>query len=157
MVFPALIDDTELLALSLATEALTGIPVGTRDIQRQAASDYIRGRLAPRISAFGNVALTGAQISSDVKEAIAARASFTLLGRRGFNPTAGSDKSVKDRHDAMLQWLTDVWEGRIEILGYPIDRQGPKVGGTGTSSWERWRLCNTCNCNPCNCFSSGLC
>lgn len=136
MPLPALISDVELLALSLASAALNDITQSTRDMHRQTASDVVRGKLAPRVSAAMTETFAP---NGDVKVAIAAVAAYTLLHVRGFNPIAGADKAIEARYNAALQWLEDVRTAKAELVEYAMDRGHPKVGGSGSSSWENWR------------------
>lgn len=131
-----LITDAEMLALALAGEALEGIGSDVRDLHREAASDWVRGRLSPRYSSM----LTTAAVSTECKQHIANRAAFTLLGRRGFNPSKGSEAQIAARMQDTVNWIDDVLHYRAELVdGADLDRGGPLVGGGGTSDWQDWR------------------
>lgn len=131
-----LITDAELLSLSMASDALNQLAQPVRDEHRKAASDRIRSSLAVRVSA---AEADGFAPQRDVKEAVAARAAYTLLARRGYSPEAGVDRTVAARWEDTLVWLEAVRAGKAHVLGYPSDRQGAKVGGTDTSQWQDWR------------------
>lgn len=137
MALPALITDGELLELSFAANALAGVAVDVRDAHRQAASDTVRSKLAPRVSAAVSAGYTP---GSDVKGAVAAIASYTLLAYRGYSPEAGADKSVQARYETALAWLEDVRNCRAEpIEGGAIDRGAPKIASASPPDWLNWR------------------
>lgn len=55
--------------------------------------------------------------STDLQECAASIAAYTLISFRGFGPSQGSDKGVKDRYDAALAWLDLVARG-LRTPGY---------------------------------------
>jgi hypothetical protein len=135
-----LITDEELLALGVAETALNKILEATRDIQREAASDYVRSKLAPRYSVFNDNTLSSVKVSYDVKLAVAAVAAYHLLGRRGFNPSKGSEAQIKARYDVAEEWLEDMRTAKAELVtGGTVNKGGVLVGGTNTGHWENWR------------------
>lgn len=136
MALPSLITDAELLALSLATSALNGIDSTTRNLHRQSASDTARSLLAPRYAVAKTVEFVA---SGEVKGAIAAIATYTLLTHRGINPGAGSDKIVQQRYDAIMAWFEQVRTAKAELSEYALDSGGVLVSGGGPSNWEDWR------------------
>jgi hypothetical protein len=135
-----LLTDVELLALAVASKALNGIDPGERDTHREAASDYIRGQLAPRYSALKDESLTDQDVSFELKQAIASVAAYHLMGRRGFNPTKGSEAQIQARYDVTMKWLEQIKTYKAELVaGGIVDRGGPLVAGTGDSVWTDWR------------------
>ena len=135
-----LITDAQLLALGIAEKALSGITPATRDMHREAASDFVRGKLAPRYSGILATTLAEGDISFETKQAMAVVAAYNLLGHRGFNPSKGSEQQIRDRYDAIMKWLDDIINYRAELVeGATLDRRGPLVGGSTTSNWEGWR------------------
>jgi hypothetical protein len=137
MALPSLITDAELLQLSLAASALNGMASAVRDAHRQTASDTVRSRLAPRISAAVS---EGYAPGSDVKGVVAAFAAYSLLAFRGYNPERGADKAVLARYNDALKWIDDVLACRAEpVEGGAIDRGAPQVSGESPPEWSNWR------------------
>lgn len=135
----ALLTDAELLELCLATTAINGIATATRDAQRVAASDWVRGQVAPRYSQFVSPLLTDTDVHGDVKLAIAGVAAYRLMSHKGYNPTKGSDDTIKAVFDDAREWLRQVRAYETEILGFEPDRGNALVGGTDSGHWENWR------------------
>lgn len=130
-----LITDAELLAMGIASTALASITSGTRDQARAAASDlalsYVAKRYKLPLVSWGN----------DLRRAVAHIAAYDLLCARGFNPAAGSDDSIKQRHDTAVSWLRDVSRGIAELVDCvdstpTLEEQGPLTSTSdGGSQW----------------------
>lgn len=130
-----LITDAELLAMGIATDALSGIASGTRDTARAAASSVVLSFLRKR---FG---LPLVSWSDDVKRATAHIAAWDLLAGRGYNPLTGGDPSIKLRADAAFSWLRDVVDGRVEpedvVDSTPdVDERSPLIASSELSGWD---------------------
>ena len=135
-----LLTDVELLSLGIASKALAGVDVGDRNNHREAASDFVRGRLAPRYSGLADITLGPTDVSFELKNAIASVAAYNLLGFKGFNPNKGSEAQIQARYDAVIKWMDLCLKGEAELIeGGIIDRGGPLVAGTGDSVWSNWR------------------
>jgi phage gp36-like protein len=106
-----LITDAELLAMGIASNALSGIALATRDQSRRSASGVALSHLKKR---YGLPLISW---GDDIRRAVAHIAAYDLLVVRGFNPLAGSDVAVRDRYLEAVQWLRDVAKGLVE----PID------------------------------------
>lgn len=124
--------------MGLTIDALNGIAVATRDQARAAASDealsYIKKRYKLPLVSWGN----------DLKEAVAAIASWKLLKNRGFNPIAGSDDNIVKGHEDAIAWLTKVSKGTVELVDCvdsspELEEQGPLVStSTGGALWPNF-------------------
>ncbi len=106
----ATLDD--LTRLGLGASALTAIDNTTRTAALASRSAYADGFLAKRftlpLSAWGD----------DLREAVVHMASWDLLSRRGFDPTAANDAAVQVNMERAERWLRDVAAGRVEPVGY---------------------------------------
>jgi hypothetical protein len=128
------ITDAELLALSLAADALADILSTTRDTHRAVASAEVRSVIETRFAPDGWTP------DDDVKSAVAAIAAESLLAHRGYNP-GGNGVAVAERAKRARAWLVDVRDGKALPLGWEdlTDRRGPLVAGTDASRWASWR------------------
>lgn len=121
-----LITDVELLALGIAVDALTGIPLATRDLARRSASGLALSRVKKRHG------LPLVEWGDDLRRAVAHIAAYDLLSARGFNPNTGSDIAVRDRYLEALKWLTQVAKGEAELVDLvdttpTVNERGPLV------------------------------
>lgn len=138
-----LITDAELLALGLATEALSGIAETVRDAHRLAASSYVVARLSPRFTVPEDWTP-----GEDTKRAVAALAVESLIGRRGFDPRGGGQADpIGTAARAAREWLRDVLEGRARPTNVDAltELGGPLVAGTDTAAWADWRAGGVCS------------
>lgn len=69
------------------------------------ADSYIRKRYGLPLSSYG----------ADLSAAVYAIATFTLLRRRGFDPTNPADQLVVKGNDDAIAWLRDVAKGLAEL------------------------------------------
>jgi hypothetical protein len=98
----------------------------------------VRGRLAVR---YSDAQAESFVADAAVRDAVAAIAVWTLLGRRGYSPAVGADKSIELRYRAALDWIEQAAGGDALLLTSEIDRRGPLVAGSGESDWHDWRRC----------------
>lgn len=102
--------DAQLLALGLSAQTLSEIDSMVRAQHAAAACARVEGAVAQQwrdVTAWGD----------DCREAAAALASYSLLGRRGFGSGTGADAAVKNRYDAAEAWLALVADGRRDPSG----------------------------------------
>lgn len=101
----------DLTRLGLGGAALASLDSTTRTAALVARSAFADGFLAKRytlpLSAWGE----------DLREAIVHLASWDLLSRRGFDPTAANDAAVQINMERAEAWLTKVARGVIEPQG----------------------------------------
>lgn len=64
---------------------------------------YLAGRFKLPLSVWG----------ADLKMHVCARAAFTILTVRGYNPEDGADKAIEDRSKAAEKWLKGIADGDI--------------------------------------------
>lgn len=135
--------DSELLTYSLAANALRGIPSDERAAHAAAASKVGRGYLAVRFEVPEDWTP-----GADFKEAIAAIAAASLLGRRGYAPSTpgATGDPVRARHDAAIAWFRAITAGETRPANADglTERRGPLVAGTGQSGWSGWRRPRVC-------------
>lgn len=90
------------------------------------ALSYIKKRYALPLMQWGD----------DLRGAVVAIASWTLLCTRGANPANAADVTVKERHDNALAWLRDVAKGLAELVDVVDSSAAPGVAAPLTSSEE---------------------
>lgn len=124
--------EAEYLALELPDDALDGLAAGTVDAAIAWASSQANGYLAKRhtlpLSAWGD----------DIRQQVAALATWQLMRKRGFQPGSGADESVVIAKDDAYRWLRDVANGRAELDGAvdatpTLDEEGP-LASTGNGA-----------------------
>ena len=102
---------TDLTRFGLPAAALTGVADATQDAALEAASDvadsYLRSRYTLPLTGYGD----------DLKRVVCNIAAWDLLSTRGYDPRAGNDEAVRDRHDSAVSWLKDVSAGRAAVSG----------------------------------------
>src|SRR5687768_909498 len=67
---------------------------------------------------------------SDLKDAVAAIATFRLLMKRGFSPEAGDNKTYQDQYKDAVSWLKDVGSGKAT----PVDVVDSSAGGVNSTT-----------------------
>lgn len=104
-------DRTALYRLGLREEAFAGIATAAQDTALEAASDvadsYLRSRYTVPLTGYGD----------DLKGAVCKLAAYELLRARGYDPSAGSDESIKNGRDEAVSWLKDVSAGKAHVSG----------------------------------------
>lgn len=81
------------------------------------ALSYVKKRYAPPLIEWGE----------DLRGAVVAIASWTLLCSRGANPNNAADVSAKERHDSAVLWLRDVARGLAELVDVVDSTTAPGV------------------------------
>lgn len=99
-------DRTDLARLGVAAAALDGIEVEAQEAALDAASavadSYLRQRFTLPLTAWGD----------DLTDAVCAIAAFRAASNVGFNPAAGGNEALKNRHDQAIAWLRDIATGK---------------------------------------------
>jgi phage gp36-like protein len=120
------------LQLEMPDDTFTGLSAGTVDAAIAWASSQANGYLRKRY------ALPLIQWGDDLRQQVAALATWQLLRKRGFQPGSGADDSVVMAKDDALRWLRDISVGHAElddaIDSTPaVDEEGSlsAPGGTG--------------------------
>jgi hypothetical protein len=102
-------DDATYQSLGLPASVLTR--AGELGIDRTrhyvAASRWLDGIIGPRF------ATPLVAWDDDVREAVCARAGWTMLAVVGFNPKSGDDQVVRERYLDAQRWAEDVRDGRL--------------------------------------------
>ncbi len=129
----ALISDTELLLMSLATEALNGIAAGARDNAREAASAVVRSALVKKY-AGAEATFSGMW---EVKDCVAALAAHRLLSFRGVSNRDPTKLIVDERNKLALEWLQAIVDGDRELAGLEPTKGAPLVGRGRAPRWTR--------------------
>lgn len=88
---------------------------------------YIRSRYTPPLTVWG----------SDVKMAVCKIAAYDALSVRGYNPAAGSDPNILERHNAALSWLRGVSRGEIHLEVTPALATASQGSAVVSSSRRR--------------------
>lgn len=103
-----LLTDEQLLLLGVASDALANVPETARDAARSSASAIAASYVAKRYR------LPLVSWDDDIRQAAAWIAQRLLLGRRGFNPSAGNDQAIRQGFDDAIAWLEKVALGEVE-------------------------------------------
>jgi phage gp36-like protein len=100
---------TEFGNLGVAASAFpTSITDTVKTAQIVAASGVVAGYVGKRFT------FPLAQWGDDIRSAVAAIATFTLLKLRGFNPENPADQLVVKAYDDAIAWCRDVAKGLVE-------------------------------------------
>lgn len=117
----------DLKALSLPASALTGITdpeiQKALDTASSLADGYLGSRYALPITAHGE----------DLTRAVCNIAAYDLMTRRGYNPDAGGNDSIRDRYTDALRWLERIAGGLVSPVG--IVDSSPDASGATTGQF----------------------
>lgn len=77
----------------------------------------------------------------DIRSAVAAIATFTLMKLRGFDPSNPADQMVVKAYDDAIAWCRDVAKGLVEPVdiedGTPdLDDAGPLISSDAQAGWQ---------------------
>lgn len=118
--------EAEYEALELPDDALTGLAAGTVDAAIAWASSLANSYLRKRYT------LPLVQYGDDLRQQVAALATWQLMRKRGFQPGSGADESVVVGKEDAIRWLRDVSHGHAELDG-AVD-SSPSVDEEGSLS-----------------------
>jgi hypothetical protein len=127
----ALITDAELLAMSFAEEALSGIDSTVRTTHRELASARVRTYVVKRYPA-AEADLAGIY---ELKDAAASLAAFSLLSRRGVDARNQTWPIVERRWAAAEAWLVALVNGDVELADLEPTKGAPMVATSGDPQW----------------------
>lgn len=137
----AILTDAELLAMSLAVEALNGESTTARDAARHAASARVLASVKKRYAVASSWTVSGVTASDapyELKDAAAAIAAFTLLAHRGVNDRDPTYVIVKDRYAAAAKFLVDLSIGEdVELVDVEMTKGAPLVKSGRAPRWNR--------------------
>ena len=104
---PAYATLADVYNLGVPAGAVSAVAVATQqaalDAANAEADSYLSGRFKLPITVWG----------MDIRLHVCARAAYTMLVVRGYNPDDGSDKNVLDRATQALTWLKAISAGDI--------------------------------------------
>jgi phage gp36-like protein len=86
---------------SLPSDVLTNALTAASSL----ADGFLRSRYAMPLTAWG----------SDLKQAVCKIATYEVLSVRGYNPAAGADVNLLNRHLEAMAWLKGVSRGEIHL------------------------------------------
>lgn len=101
--------EAEYLQLELPDDALEGVASATIEAAiawaSSQANSYLRKRYTLPLTQYGD----------DLKQQVAALATWQLMRKRGFQPGSGADESVVLAKDDAMRWLKDIARGHAEL------------------------------------------
>lgn len=106
---------------SLSSDVLTNALTAASSI----ADGYMRSRYAMPLTTWG----------SDLRQAVCKIAAYEVLSVRGYNPAAGADVNLLNRHLEAMAWLRAVSRGEVHLDVTPAlatPSQGSAVVVSGT-------------------------
>lgn len=110
---------TDLTTYGLPATALGTLSVATIGAALDAASktvdSYLRGRYALPLVAWG----------TEITEATAIIAAYSLMNVRGYNPASAADANLFDRYNSKILWLRDVQRQAAHPDVTPAASQSP--------------------------------
>lgn len=129
-----LITDVELLRLGLPGAALSAVDSTVRDEHRRAASDFALSHVKKRHT------LPLVEWGHDLKVAVVACATLSLMQFRGFDPASKSGEEIIRRAESATNWLRDVAKGIVEPVDLvdstpDTDEEAPLVASDDTAGW----------------------
>lgn len=143
-----LTSDDDYGLLGIRPEALSSVPVETRDALRLAAQDEVLSFLGKRAKRPVTA------IDYGLRHATMVRACDKVLLHRGARPNGQDKQIVTDALKATHEWLDKVRLGLVEPYftdsSPAVDEMGPLAGSTRLSD-ERMRSCNTYPRRACGC------
>lgn len=93
--------------LGVPQAAVASVTVPTQQAAVDAANDeadsYLAGRFKLPLTAWG----------ASLKLHVSARAAYTILVVRGYNPDDDADKNIMSRADQALKWLVQIAKGEV--------------------------------------------
>lgn len=135
------ITDAELLALAIPDAAISVVSSTVRDAARKAASDTFSGYAKKRYT----LPLTA--WADDVKQNVAALATYLAMKNRGFDPASPSGALIVDAKDNAIAWFLDVSKGNVEPCDIAdstptVDEGAPLVSSDDVAGWS-WPTTST--------------
>lgn len=108
---------------TITTDALTVALTSASSI----VDSFIRSRYALPLTVWG----------SDLKQATCKIAAYEVLSVRGYNPAAGSDVNILNRHIEAMSWLKGVSRGEIHLDVTPALATASQGSGVVVSNSRR--------------------